>query len=222
MNYDAEHAHGILEMFGSARANQGKEKDYREFIQAQALISIAESLQKFAFISENISSVLNELAEIADEISAALQGSVAVESGDAVSAQLTLGGNMSTSTPGTGEITVDTVNGNVEVTFYDDKGDVTAAPTGTVVTFASDTESVLTVANDSTNPLQGDLTPVAIGTANISATISGATAPDGSAFTVSPIAVNVVAGPAATAGLALEVPSAAPVDPTQSTDTPSS
>ena len=76
-----------------------------------------------------------------------------------------------------GSITVDTTNETATVSFVDDHGDTNAtapiAASGSplVVTFSSDNESVATVATDPANPLQGDITPVAEGTANISATI---------------------------------------------------
>jgi len=73
-----------------------------------------------------------------------------------------------------GNITVDTTNEIVTVEFLDDKGDVAAAPSNAIVTFASDNEEVLTVATDPSNALQGDITAVAEGTANVSATITDA------------------------------------------------
>jgi len=84
----------------------------------------------------------------------------------------TQGANM----PGT--ITVDTTNETATVEFLDDHGDTNAAPpvaasgSPLVVTFASDNDAVATIATDSANPLQGDVTPVAEGTANLSATLA--------------------------------------------------
>ena len=77
-----------------------------------------------------------------------------------------------------GSITVDTTNETVTVEFEDDKGDTNAsapiAASGSplVVTFASDNEAVATVATDGTNPLQGDVTVVGEGSANLSASLA--------------------------------------------------
>jgi hypothetical protein len=113
-------------------------------------------------------------------------------------------------------ITVDTENATATVQFDDDKGNPTEAPSGAVATFSSDTPSVLTIGSDPSWPLQGDLSPVGLGTANVSVTFSG-TALDGSGNAIpdpDPIAVTVGAGAAAEEGFTLSVPSApAPVDP---------
>src|SRR5215469_5465006 len=104
-----------------------------------------------------------------------------------------------------GQITVDTTNEAATVQFTDDHGDVVPAPDGTVVTFASDNEGVVTVTPDETNPLSAKVTPVAEGTANVSVDIAGATDPAGNPFTVAPVAITVSPGPAAEAGLVLTV-----------------
>lgn len=111
-----------------------------------------------------------------------------------------------------GSITVDTTNETVTLQFVDDKGDVATGPDGVVVTFASDNTSVATVATDSANALQGDVTPVGIGTANLSATLANA---DGSAVleadgvtpfpTPASVAVTVSAGAAVGDSLVLSV-----------------
>lgn len=111
-----------------------------------------------------------------------------------------------------GAITIDTSNETALVEFIDDHGDTNApAPAGAVVTFTSDNEAVATVATDATNPLQGDVTPVAEGTANIGATIADASGnpilePDGvTPFTVASVAVTVGPGAADSATLVLSV-----------------
>lgn len=77
-----------------------------------------------------------------------------------------------------GAINVDTTNETVTLSFVDDHGDTDAAapvsPSGNpiVVTFVSDNTAVVTVAPDATNPLVGDITTVAEGVANVSATIA--------------------------------------------------
>lgn len=72
-------------------------------------------------------------------------------------------------------ISVDTTNEIVTVGFVDDHGDTdAAAPAGVVATFTSDNPAALTVAPDPTNALQGDLTPVAEGTANVGVTLANA------------------------------------------------
>ena len=110
-------------------------------------------------------------------------------------------------------ITVDTTNATVEIEFEDDHGDVVPAPTSSdgsgpiVVTFVSDTPSVLTVGattDDTADAgISAALTPVATGTANISVTVTNASGTplleaDGTTpFTVpAPVAVTVGAGPA--------------------------
>lgn len=116
-----------------------------------------------------------------------------------------------TNMPGT--ITVDTTNETATVAFVDDKGDTdAAAPAGVVVSFASDNEAVATIAVGATNPLVGDITPVAEGTANISATLANA---DGTPVleadgvtpfpTPAPVAVTVGAGAAVGDSLVLSV-----------------
>ena len=119
------------------------------------------------------------------------------------------------SMPGT--ITVDTVNEVATVVFVDDKGDTNAAapvsPDGgaVVVTFTSDNPGVASVATDASNPLQGDVTPVAEGTCNIGATIADdqgnpVLEPDGvTPFAVTSVAVTVTAGAAVGAALSLSV-----------------
>ncbi len=69
------------------------------------------------------------------------------------------------------QITVDTTNEVATVTFQDDKGNDTAAPDGTVATFASSDTSVLTVDNTVDN-LVAALAPLAVGTADVSVTLA--------------------------------------------------
>jgi len=106
-----------------------------------------------------------------------------------------------------GAITVDTVNETVTVSFEDDKGNATAAPAGATVTFASDNAAAATVAADPSNPLQGDITPVAVGVANVSAALVGALESDGVTAIPdpAPVAVTVSAGAANQAALVLSV-----------------
>lgn len=111
-----------------------------------------------------------------------------------------------------GAINVDTLNETVTLEFVDDKGDAADGPTGVVVTFASDNTAVVTVAVDPANPMQGDVTVVGEGSANLSATLASA---DGSAvleadgvtpFPVpAPVAVTVSAGAAVGDSLVLSV-----------------
>lgn len=112
-----------------------------------------------------------------------------------------------------GAINVDTTNETVTLSFVDDHGDTDAVgPAGAVVTFTSDNEAVVTVATDASNPLVGDISVVAEGTANIGATLANA---DGSpvleadGVTAFPnpasVAVTVSAGPAVGDSLVLSV-----------------
>lgn len=109
-----------------------------------------------------------------------------------------------------GQITVDTTNETVLLEWVDDHGDTdAAAPAGAVVAFTSDNEGVVTIASDPTNPLQGDITTVAEGDANIGASITDQAGnpilePDGTTpFAVNPVAVHVSAGAAVGADLVL-------------------
>jgi hypothetical protein len=116
-----------------------------------------------------------------------------------------------------GAITVDTTNETVTIGFVDDHGDVASPPVAAsgaalVVTFASDTPTVATVATDGTNPLQGDVTVVAEGAASLSATLAYAdgtpvTEADGvTPFPVpAPVTVTVGPGPAVGDALVLSV-----------------
>lgn len=77
-----------------------------------------------------------------------------------------------------GAITVDTDNETATLAFEDDHNDVVDAPASAsgaalAVTWASDNPAVATVANDATNPLVGDITPVSASDVpvNISATV---------------------------------------------------
>ena len=129
----------------------------------------------------------------------------------AVRAVLTLS-NQGDQMPGT--ITVDTTNETVTLGFVDDKGDTNAAPpvaasgASLVVTFASDNTAVATVAVDASSSVVGDITPVAEGTANISATLaytdgSPVLEADGVTAFPAPAAVAVTVGPGAAVGDAL-------------------
>ena len=112
-----------------------------------------------------------------------------------------------------GQINVDTLNEVVTISFVDDKGDTNAvAPVGAVVTFTSDNAAVASVATDPANPLQGDVTVVSEGTANLGATLANADGTpvleaDGvTPFPVpAPVAVTVSAGAAVGASLVLGV-----------------
>lgn len=71
--------------------------------------------------------------------------------------------------------TVDTTDGIATLTFDDDKGDTNAAaPAGLVASFTSDNPAALTITNDGTNPLQGDITVVGEGVANVGCTLTDA------------------------------------------------
>jgi uncharacterized protein YjdB len=150
--------------------------------------------------------------DLGGEVAVTLAGAIGVTllPLPAVRANLTVTPTQGVGMPGS--ITVDTTNETATVAFVDDKGDDNApTPAGAVVTFTSDNEAVATVAADSVNPLQGDVTPVAEGTANIGATIADASGnpilePDGvTPFTVASVAVTVGPGAADSATLVLSV-----------------
>jgi hypothetical protein len=75
----------------------------------------------------------------------------------------------------TATITVDTTDGIASLSFEDDKGDTNAAaPAGLTAAFSSDNPAALTIANDATNPLQGDITVVGEGVANVGVSLTDA------------------------------------------------
>lgn len=136
---------------------------------------------------------------------AALKRAIVVlqDSGSAVAIKFSIGGDRMP-----GQITVDTTNETATVDFVDDKGNDADAPAGVVMSFSSDNEAVATVVADADNPLQADITPTGLGSANISATSNGsALEADG----VTPIpdpepkAVTVSAGAAAGENFVLSV-----------------
>lgn len=116
-----------------------------------------------------------------------------------------------------GQITVDTTNETVSLAFVDDKGDtdatapVAASGSPLAATYASSDESVVTVDNDTANPLEGDITVVGEGTADISVELAyedgtPVQEADGSDFPVpAPVTVTVSAGEAVGASLVLSV-----------------
>jgi len=89
--------------------------------------------------------------------------------------------------------------------FVDDRGDVTGVPGGATVVFRSSDEAVVTVAAAADNPLQAQVTPVAIGEADVSVDIQGAVDAAGVPITVDPVHVTVSAGEAVGATLTLSV-----------------
>lgn len=111
-----------------------------------------------------------------------------------------------------GSINVDTTNETVTLAFADHAGNPAPEPAGASVTFTSDNEAVLTVATDPTNPLQGDVTPLTVGQANLGASLTGA---DGNPLLEAdgvtpfpapdPVLVTVSAGAAESASLSLSV-----------------
>lgn len=104
-----------------------------------------------------------------------------------------------------GTITVDTTNETATLTFVDDKGNETPAPAGATVTFASSDPNVATVASDPANPTVGAITPVGVGSADISVTVDGAMEADGVTPIPSPDAVTLTVDPGAAAGERLSV-----------------
>lgn len=162
----------------------------------RAIIELWEAVDELFVRYEELSSNVHtykrrtsrELARLRREI-AALQ-----DSESAVAIEFSIGGSMP------GQITVDTTNETATVSFVDDKGNPTSAPDGAQITFASSDESVATVAADDANPLQADITPVGLGSADISASSNG-TAMEADGVTPipdpDPVTVTVAAGTAA-------------------------
>jgi hypothetical protein len=126
----------------------------------------------------------------------------------AISATVTIIGDAMTPTS---TITVDTTTGTAVLEFVDDHGDTdAAAPDGAQAQWSSDNTAVATIVNAADNPLNGDITPVAEGTTNISVALTDAsgnplTLPDGTVFpTPAPVALTVGAGNAISAAVVTE------------------
>lgn len=165
--------------------------------QLQAIIVLLQSV-----IGSGLAEGINiDIANV--NVTVNLEISPPVITNPAVKAVLTIGGNMA------GAITVDTTNETVELSFVDKAGDPAAEPTGAVVAFTSDNTAVATVAVDASDPNKGDITPVAIGTANIGATITDASGnplleADGTPWApIASVPVTVSAGAATGADLTL-------------------
>jgi hypothetical protein len=119
---------------------------------------------------------------------------------------IAVGGNQMATT-----ITVDTTDATVTLAFQDDKGDPTPAPATAAVVFNSDTETICTVAPDSVNPFQGNLTPVAAGSFTLSATTSGSYVNSNPILAPAPVALTIQAG--AAVGDLLVVAAGTPANP---------
>jgi hypothetical protein len=129
--------------------------------------------------------------------------------GRAVAASMFVKGDPSMSSA---TFTVDTTDGVANLQFTDDKGDTdAAAPAGLTAAFTSDNPAACTIANDATNPLQGDITVVGEGVANISVALTDANgnSPPLEADGVTPWAaidpVQVTVDPGAAVGARLSV-----------------
>lgn len=101
-----------------------------------------------------------------------------------------------------GSITVDETSRTATLSFVDDHGDTDAAqPDGSTVTFSTDNPAVATVAADSSNPLQADITPAGEGSVNVTASVADA---EGNAlFPDASFALTVTAGAATADGFSL-------------------
>jgi hypothetical protein len=85
-------------------------------------------------------------------------------------------------TMGSTEFSVDATNPAIVPSFKDDKGDVVPAPAGAAIAYTSSDETIATIANDATDPLQGDLTILQAGQITVDAAVSGVTEADGTPF----------------------------------------
>lgn len=109
--------------------------------------------------------------------------------------------------PMSGVISIDNEAATATLSFVDDHGDTDATqPAGSSVVFASDNTTVATIAADANNPLQADITPVAEGVVNFTASVLDSTGaplfPDAT--------VNVTVGPGVTEGDAFSLSVNAP------------
>jgi hypothetical protein len=101
-------------------------------------------------------------------------------------------------------ISIDDRTGKAKLAWEDDHGDVTSKPDGALVSWSSNDVAVATIAVDTADPTgdTADITPVAVGTAVITATVTAADGtplqkPDGTGpFTIPPAEVDVVPGAA--------------------------
>lgn len=107
--------------------------------------------------------------------------------------------------PMQGSITVDTTNSTATLAFTDDHGDTDAAqPDGSTVTFSSDNPAVASIAADSTNPLQADITPAGEGSCNLIASVADANG--NSLFPDASVQLTVKAGAATGDAFTLSTP----------------
>lgn len=126
--------------------------------------------------------------------------------GPAVGAIMTIGGNIvGTSSPAVTSITVDEDNQQANIKWVDDKGDTDAAqPPNAAVAWGSDNPAIATVDASS-----GAITPVAEGSANVTVTVTDNTTGqpfefNGTALSISPAPIQVVAGDAVGAELTIQ------------------
>jgi hypothetical protein len=117
---------------------------------------------------------------------------------------------VSTTAPDSHVIDVDTMNETATVTFVDSHGNAVPAPDGAAVTFSSSDESIATIALDSVNLFQGNITPLTPGQTDIGADVTGVNDSSGNPLP-DPDAVGLTVNPGAAAGERLTVgPAAAP------------
>jgi hypothetical protein len=108
------------------------------------------------------------------------------------------------------EVNVDTVNETATVSFQDDKGDATAQPDGSVITFSSSDETVFVLTARADNPAVADFAFNSAGTADAGATVTDAdgnplTEADGTPWApIDPTTVTVDPGAAVGARMSVE------------------
>lgn len=129
------------------------------------------------------------------------------KSGEAVTAILAIGGNISMPT----QISIDDANRTAQLYWVDDKGDTDAPrPDGALVTFTTANPAGASAAADPDNPDLAHITPLAEGDNQLQANITDSAGnplmePDGvTPFTAQPAPFTVVAGQATGAGLGIK------------------
>lgn len=99
-------------------------------------------------------------------------------------------------------ISIDETGEIATVSFQDDHGNDTTAPAGTIATFTSSDETILT-ADNSVDNLVAKLTPVGVGSASLSVALTDADGNPSTLPAIDPVSVSVDPGAAVGARLSL-------------------
>ena len=101
-------------------------------------------------------------------------------------------------------LSIDATDGTATLDYEDDHNDPNApTPADAALVATSSDETVVTVAQDATNPLQFDLTPVAVGDFTITVSGLGTDAATGAAIADVTASDSIVVGDAASGSLVI-------------------